>query len=143
VLVSTARGRTTDLGNRLGGDEGRRPAPQLEFQRKLYGDQTKRCMRKPFCLARPPRAQRGDAGRAQSGACMNWRWGSPAAPDDAGQQALVDNTAECRAAVWGLCATDWNDVAFRRGRMVLLCQPKNCWEENVGRLRHVAKIGLA
>jgi phosphohistidine phosphatase len=44
--------------------------------------------------------------------------------DDAGREALANNLPTAGLAVYDFAADDWNDVAFRRGRLVLFVSPK-------------------
>ena len=44
--------------------------------------------------------------------------------DAAGRQALADNLPTSGLAVFDFATNDWNDVAFRRGRLVLFVSPK-------------------
>ena len=44
--------------------------------------------------------------------------------DAAGRQALSDNLPTSGLAVFDFATDDWNDVAFRRGKLVLFVSPK-------------------
>ena len=44
--------------------------------------------------------------------------------DAAGRRALADNLPTSGLAVFDFATNDWNDVAFRRGRLVLFVSPK-------------------
>jgi phosphohistidine phosphatase len=44
--------------------------------------------------------------------------------DEAGLRALADNLPTAGLAVYDFAVDDWNDVAFRRGRLVLFVSPK-------------------
>ena len=44
--------------------------------------------------------------------------------DDAARQALADNLPTAGLAVFEFDSDDWEDVAFRRGRLVLFVSPK-------------------
>jgi phosphohistidine phosphatase len=44
--------------------------------------------------------------------------------DAAGRKALADNLPTSGLAVFDFAVDDWNDVAFRRGRLVLFVSPK-------------------
>jgi phosphohistidine phosphatase len=44
--------------------------------------------------------------------------------DSAGRRALADNLPTSGLAVFDFATNDWNDVAFRRGRLVLFVSPK-------------------
>ena len=44
--------------------------------------------------------------------------------DAAGRQALADNLPTSGLAVFDFATDDWNDVAFRRGKLVLFVSPK-------------------
>ena len=44
--------------------------------------------------------------------------------DAAARKALVDNLPTSGLAVFDFASNDWNDVAFRRGRLVLFVSPK-------------------
>jgi phosphohistidine phosphatase len=44
--------------------------------------------------------------------------------DAAGRQALADNLPTSGLAVFDFATNDWNDVAFRRGKLVLFVSPK-------------------
>jgi phosphohistidine phosphatase len=44
--------------------------------------------------------------------------------DAAGRQALADNLPTSGLAVFDFATKNWNDVAFRRGRLVLFVSPK-------------------
>ena len=44
--------------------------------------------------------------------------------DAAGRQALADNLPTSGLAMFDFAIDDWNDVAFRRGKLVLFVSPK-------------------
>jgi phosphohistidine phosphatase len=44
--------------------------------------------------------------------------------DTAGRRALADNLPTSGLAIFDFATDDWNDVAFRRGRLVLFVSPK-------------------
>ena len=44
--------------------------------------------------------------------------------DAAGRRALADNLPTSGLAIFDFAIDDWNDVAFRRGRLVLFVSPK-------------------
>jgi phosphohistidine phosphatase len=44
--------------------------------------------------------------------------------DAAGRRALADNLPTSGLAVFDFATDDWNDVAFRRGKLVLFVTPK-------------------
>jgi phosphohistidine phosphatase len=44
--------------------------------------------------------------------------------DAAGRRALADNLPTSGLAIFDFATDDWNDVAFRRGRLVLFVSPK-------------------
>lgn len=44
--------------------------------------------------------------------------------DAAGRQALADNLPTSGLAVFDFATKDWNDVAFRRGKLMLFVSPK-------------------
>ena len=44
--------------------------------------------------------------------------------DDAGRKALADNLPTSGLAVFDFAVDGWNDVSFRRGRLVLFVSPK-------------------
>jgi phosphohistidine phosphatase len=44
--------------------------------------------------------------------------------DAAGRQALADNLPTSGLAVFDFTTNDWNEVAFRRGKLVLFVSPK-------------------
>jgi phosphohistidine phosphatase len=44
--------------------------------------------------------------------------------DSAGRKALADNLPTSGLAVFDFATDDWNDVAFRRGKLVLFVSPK-------------------
>jgi phosphohistidine phosphatase len=46
------------------------------------------------------------------------------AGDEAGRKALADNLPTAGLAIYDFAVDDWNDVAFRRGRLVLFVSPK-------------------
>jgi len=44
--------------------------------------------------------------------------------DAAGRQALADNLPTSGLAVFDFATNDWNEVAFRRGKLILFVSPK-------------------
>ena len=44
--------------------------------------------------------------------------------DEAAKRALADNLPTSGLAVFDFATDDWNDVSFRRGRLVLFVSPK-------------------
>ena len=44
--------------------------------------------------------------------------------DAAGRQALADNLPTSGLAVFDFATSDWNDIAFRRGKLILFVTPK-------------------
>ena len=98
------------------------PEPQVEFTPELYGAEPSRLLqivreasgpdpRRLMLVGHNPGMHELALALAGSG-------------DAAGRQALADNLPTAGLAVFDFSTDDWNDVAFRRGRLVLFVSPK-------------------
>jgi phosphohistidine phosphatase len=98
------------------------PAPQLEFPAELYGaDPT--LLLQIIRLASATEAKRlmlvgHNPGMHELALALT------GSGDAAARKALVDNLPTSGLAVLDFATNDWNDVAFRRGRLVLFVSPK-------------------
>jgi phosphohistidine phosphatase len=98
------------------------PAPQLEFPAELYGaDPT--LLLQTIRLASATEAKRlmlvgHNPGMHELALALT------GSGDAAARKALVDNLPTSGLAVLDFATNDWNDVAFRRGRLVLFVSPK-------------------
>jgi phosphohistidine phosphatase len=98
------------------------PAPQLEFPPELYGADPAHLLR-TIRLASATEAKRlmvvgHNPGMHELALALT------GSGDAAAHKALVHNLPTSGLAVLEFASDDWNDVAFRRGRLVLFVSPK-------------------
>jgi phosphohistidine phosphatase len=97
------------------------PAPQLEFPAELYGAD-------PTLLLQTIRASTTKAKRlmlvGHNPGMHELALALTGSGDAAARKALVDNLPTSGLAVLEFATDDWNDVAFRRGRLLLFVSPK-------------------
>jgi phosphohistidine phosphatase len=93
------------------------PAPQLEFPAELYGAD-------PTLLLQTIRASTTKAKRLMLVGHNPGMLALTGGGDAAARKALVDNLPTSGLAVLEFATNDWNDVAFRRGRLLLFVSPK-------------------
>ena len=62
--------------------------------------------------------------------------------DAAGRDALADNMPTSGLAVFDFATDDWNEVAFRRGKLVLFVSPKLIKQASGELTRHVRRVAF-
>ncbi len=100
----------------------RAPAPQVEFLPELYGADPAQMLQiiRTASVTDPRHLMMvGHNPGMHEFALMLTGSG-----DAAGRQALSDNLPTSGLAVLDFATNDWNDVAFRRGKLVLFVSPK-------------------
>jgi len=111
------------------------PPPPVEFLPELYGADPAQLLQsiRNACVNRPDTT---DAGRAQSGTARTGARADRQRLRPRHAMPLAGNLPTSGLAVFEFDGNDWNDVAFRRGRLVGFVSPK-LPEADFRRLRHM------
>jgi phosphohistidine phosphatase len=98
------------------------PAPQLELSPELYGADPAQLLRsiREASVHDPKRLMLVGHNPGMHELALTLAGGG----DEAGLEALTHNLPTAGLAVYDFAVSDWNDVAFRRGRLVLFVSPK-------------------
>jgi phosphohistidine phosphatase len=102
--------------------KGAVPKPQVELVSELYGAEPTQLL-KTIRMASVPDPKRlmlvgHNPGMHELALALS------GSGDAASRKALADNLPTSGLAVFDFAVNDWNDVAFRRGRLVLFVSPK-------------------
>src|SRR5215470_15936913 len=98
------------------------PAPQVEFLPELYGADAAQLLQsiRTASATDPKRLMLVGHNPGMHELALALTGGG----DAAARQALYDNMPTSGLAVFDFLSDDWNDVAFRRGHLVLFVTPK-------------------
>jgi phosphohistidine phosphatase len=98
------------------------PAPQVEYLPELYGADAAQILEtiRSACATDPKRLMVVGHNPGLHELALMLIGGG----DAAGRHALADNLPTSGLAVFDFATNDWNEVAFRRGKLVLFVSPK-------------------
>ena len=99
------------------------PQPQVEFLPELYGADPTHLLQTIRDGVRV-RSQAADAGRAQSGHARTGAGADRQRRRRRQKRRSTDNLPTSGLAIFDFAIDDWNEVAFRRGKLVLFVSPK-------------------